>query len=155
VLREISGYRLDEARDWIAELSCGHAQHVRHKPPFTLRPWTTTAEGRESMLGSKLECPACDRLEIPSGFSPYKRTPEFDEHSLPAGLRARHRTKRGVWAVIHVLWGRLQYVVDVPGGPTFELEAGDRGFVAPEVEHHVTLIGPVRLFVEFWRARSE
>jgi hypothetical protein len=32
------------------------------------------------------------------------------------------------------------------------LGAGDVGIVEPEIAHHVTPIGAVRLHVEFWRA---
>ena len=59
--RPITGFAQDDAGDWIALLSCGHRQHVRHKPPFTLRPWVVTEEGRASKLGAALECAACDR----------------------------------------------------------------------------------------------
>lgn len=37
--RRIVGFHLDEANDWVAELECGHNQHVRHNPPWTHRPW--------------------------------------------------------------------------------------------------------------------
>jgi len=56
----IAGFRLDSANDWVAELACGHDQHVRHNPPWTNRPWVVTAEGRDSKLGEILECRKCD-----------------------------------------------------------------------------------------------
>ena len=40
-------------------------------------------------------------------LAPYKRTPVFDETTLPDGLRREHRTKAGVWGIIRVLEGRL------------------------------------------------
>jgi tellurite resistance-related uncharacterized protein len=43
--------------------------------------------------------------------APYKTTPVFDENTLPAALRAEHRTKPGVWGVIRVLEGELRYRV--------------------------------------------
>jgi len=39
VKREITGFHLDGERHWVAELECGHGQHVRHDPPWQLRPW--------------------------------------------------------------------------------------------------------------------
>jgi hypothetical protein len=39
----------------------------------------------------------------PTVAEPYRRTPVFDENTLPAGLRRAHRTKPGVWGVIRVL----------------------------------------------------
>ena len=56
----ITGYHRDPHRDWVAELACGHTQHVRHRPPFTLRPWVTSAAGRDSQLGKMLACVKCD-----------------------------------------------------------------------------------------------
>lgn len=61
--RGIVGYHRDEVGDWVAELACGHGQHVRHRPPLFLRPWVTTPEGRASMLGVELDCVKCDRGE--------------------------------------------------------------------------------------------
>ncbi|MAT95027.1 MAG: GNAT family acetyltransferase [Halioglobus sp.] len=58
--RAISGYHRDEVGDWVAELVCGHNQHVRHKPPWTNRPWVVTPAGRRSMLGHELNCKLCD-----------------------------------------------------------------------------------------------
>ncbi|MEZ4368912.1 MAG: DUF3565 domain-containing protein [Kofleriaceae bacterium] len=63
--RAITGYHQDEHGDWVAELACGHRQHVRHRPPFFLRPWVTTAAGRAEHLGTVLPCVRCDRGEPP------------------------------------------------------------------------------------------
>jgi hypothetical protein len=60
VRRPISGFHRDDERHWVAELACGHFQHVRHNPPWVNRPWVTTAEGRETALGRMLECRKCD-----------------------------------------------------------------------------------------------
>ena len=56
----IVGYHQDEEGHWVAELTCGHGQHVRHDPPWQVREWVTTAEGRASRLGLELECVRCD-----------------------------------------------------------------------------------------------
>jgi hypothetical protein len=65
--RQIVSYRQDEERHWVARLQCGHNQHVRHDPPWTLRPWVTTQDGRNSMLGSELDCKKCDYGAPPDG----------------------------------------------------------------------------------------
>lgn len=57
--QSITGYHKDEKGDWVAELKCGHTQHVRHDPPWQLRPWVITKEGRDSRLGSELNCKEC------------------------------------------------------------------------------------------------
>ena len=59
--QRIVGYHQDEEGHWVAELECGHNQHVRHDPPWQNRPWVTTPEGREKILGRELECKKCDQ----------------------------------------------------------------------------------------------
>lgn len=58
--RTICGYHQDEDSHWVAELECGHTQHVRHDPPWQVREWVTTAEGRAARLGTALPCRLCD-----------------------------------------------------------------------------------------------
>lgn len=58
--RRIVGYHRDDEDHWVAELDCGHFQHVRHDPPWTNRPWVVSAAGREAMLGHILNCRKCD-----------------------------------------------------------------------------------------------
>ena len=57
----MTGFHLDEEGHWVAELECGHTQHVRHDPPWQVREWVTTPEGRASRLGMVLNCVHCDR----------------------------------------------------------------------------------------------
>jgi tellurite methyltransferase len=149
--RAIVGFRQDEVGDWVADLACGHGQHVRHKPPFWTRPWVLTEDGRASRLGVELGCVRCDRFELPAGWAPYKRTAEFDARTVPAGLRAHHTTKPGVWGMIHVLAGRLRYVVEPPLAGEHVLDPDHLGIVVPEVRHRVEPEGEVRFFVEFHR----
>jgi hypothetical protein len=59
VARRITGYHQDDERHWVAELECGHSQHVRHDPPWQERPWVTTPEGRARFLGTTLLCILC------------------------------------------------------------------------------------------------
>ena len=61
--RAIIGFHRDEENHWVADLECGHGQHVRHDPPWTVRDWVTTEEGRESRLGTELECKRCDEYQ--------------------------------------------------------------------------------------------
>jgi len=59
----ITGFKKDEHGDWVAVLTCGHGQHVRHNPPWMNRDWVVTDEGRESAVGRTLDCKKCDRGE--------------------------------------------------------------------------------------------
>jgi hypothetical protein len=65
----IVGYHQDELGDWIAELACGHQQHVRHQPPFHQRQWVLEAEGRRRRLGTPLRCRLCDQ-GVPAPSNP-------------------------------------------------------------------------------------
>ena len=58
--RKIAGFHQDECGDWVADLECSHTQHVRHQPPFQMRPWVVSVEGRRSRIGVELECKKCD-----------------------------------------------------------------------------------------------
>ena len=61
--RKIVWFHQDDYGAWVAELECGHQQHVRHDPPWTIRDWVTTPEGRQSRIGHKLVCPSCGSIE--------------------------------------------------------------------------------------------
>jgi Domain of unknown function (DUF1971) len=49
------------------------------------------------------------KAELPGGLLTYKRTPIFDEKTMPAGLRRRHGTKLRVRGLIRVIEGRFLY----------------------------------------------
>ncbi len=57
----IVGFHQDDAGDWVAELGCGHSQHMRHRPPWQERPWVMSDEGRRAKIGARIDCPLCDR----------------------------------------------------------------------------------------------
>ena len=61
--RAITGFHQDEEGHWVADLECGHTQHVRHIPPWQNRPWVLTREGREKFVGERLRCAVCEREE--------------------------------------------------------------------------------------------
>lgn len=55
-----TGFHLDDDGHWVAELDCGHNQHVRHDPPLVSRAWVLTKAGRQAHLGMVLHCVLCD-----------------------------------------------------------------------------------------------
>lgn len=93
--------------------------------------------------------------QLPLDAVPYRRTPTFDQDSLPQALRRRHRTREGVWGRIEVLAGRLRYRVLEPEVTEQILEPGRPGIVEPAVPHEVEPLGAVRFFVEFWRETGD
>jgi Protein of unknown function (DUF3565) len=72
--RKITGFHQDEEGHWVAELECGHNQHVRHDPPFVERPWVTAEHGRQSRLGQELNCARCDEDRCATAGSKAKVT---------------------------------------------------------------------------------
>jgi tellurite resistance-related uncharacterized protein len=86
---------------------------------------------------------------LPDGLVAHRRTPIFDQDSLPTGLRGRHSTKEGAWGLIVVLEGRLLYrLLDPPSEQILDPQTS--GVVRPTQAHEVEPLGPVRFFVEFY-----
>lgn len=93
-------------------------------------------------------------MEPPETARPYRRTDEFNEATVPAGLLKAHCTKAGSWALIHVLEGRLAYRIVDPRRPASETVLTPEavpGVVEPTILHEVQPLGPVRFYVEFHR----
>jgi len=151
VSRTILTFEPDEPDAWIARLDCGHRRHVRHRPPLSSYPWVLDEAARAARIGAAIECERCARRELPEGASVYRSTDEFDEHTLPAGLRRAHTTRRGVWGRVEVSAGRLRFVMPSLGVDAI-LGAGESTIIPPEIEHHVEPLGPVRFRVAFLRA---
>lgn len=59
--RRIIGFHQDEEQHWVADLECGHTQHVRHDPPWQVREWVITEKGRAAHIGSTLNCKDCNQ----------------------------------------------------------------------------------------------
>ena len=133
----------------MAELRCGHRQHVRHRPPWELREWVINEQQRAARIGQELECAFCDLPVLPVGATVYKSTAVFDERSVPKGLLANHQTKAGTWGCIVVIEGRLLYAIDEGG--SWVLRPGINGVIEPRVLHRVAPQGQVRFRVDFLR----
>ena len=76
VNQPIIGFHQDDEGHWVAELRCGHGQHVRHDPPWQVRPWVTTLEGRASRLGVELNCVRCDEAGVHNDEAQFFRAVE-------------------------------------------------------------------------------
>jgi tellurite methyltransferase len=149
MIRTIDGFHQDDQGDWVAELSCLHTQHVRHRPPFWNRPWVTTHAGRRGRIGSGLDCPLCDRAEPPDGLRVARTAGPFDETSVPAALRREHRVADRVWGRLRVLDGSVGFSMATDPPVIAELAAGDTQAIPPLVVHALRVDGPVRLEIDF------
>ena len=146
--RLIVGFHADDAGEWVAELACRHSQHVRHRPPFRLAPWVLDHHERNARIGTPLDCPLCDRAEMPDGLEVLRTTPVWDEHTLPVALRRDHRVPSGNWGRLNVERGEVRFRAKT--APPLDVVVGEGAVQAipPEVEHSVEPLGEVRLFVE-------
>ena len=149
VIRTIDGFHQDDAGDWVAELSCLHNQHVRHQPPFWDRPWVIDPVQRAAHIGAELECPLCDRTELPEGLVLARTAGPFDAETLPTGLQRAHRVADRTWGLLRVMEGSVDFTIETDPPVHRRLEAGDRQPIPPSVPHAVGLLGPVRLAVDF------
>ncbi|WP_447788361.1 MULTISPECIES: DUF3565 domain-containing protein [Pseudomonas] len=55
----ITGFHQDENGHWVAELSCGHTQHLRHQPPWQSRAWVLDPLLRNEKIGQPFDCGWC------------------------------------------------------------------------------------------------
>jgi tellurite resistance-related uncharacterized protein len=70
-------------------------------------------------------------------------------------LLRRHDTKPGVWAVLHVSSGSLEFIELFAAGEGRQVvTAGDRAIIRPGVEHRVAPLGEVEFSIEFWGATT-
>jgi tellurite resistance-related uncharacterized protein len=89
--------------------------------------------------------------EIPVSAKAYKKTPEFTEDTVPAGLLRAHQTKEGTWGKINVTEGQLRYRILEPEFEEVLLSSEMFGIVEPTILHEVEPMGKVRFHVEFFR----
>lgn len=148
MIRTIDGFSQDDQGDWVAELSCLHRQHVRHQPPFRERPWVETRAGRDAHLGTDVDCPLCDRAELPDGLEVVRTAGPFDAGTLPAGLRRTHRVPDRTWGLLQVLDGAVGFRLETDPPRDVRLGAGEAQPIPPGVDHLVRTEGPVRLALE-------
>ena len=59
----ILDFHQDEDGHWVATLSCGHTQHLRHQPPWQNRAWVTEAQSRQARLGQPMRCGWCVQFD--------------------------------------------------------------------------------------------
>jgi len=95
------------------------------------------------------EAPAA--AELPPGVSPYRRTPVFDQDTMPAALRQEHSTRAGIWGRIRVIEGRLRLTL-LDTGTDLVLDPQTSGIIAPQQPHRAEPLGPLRFFIEFCAA---
>jgi len=150
VRRGIVGFRQDDLGEWVAELDCLHRQHVRHQPPFWNRPWVLNEPGRADRIGAALECPLCDRAELPDGLRVVRTAGPFDADSLPAGLRRTHQVADRTWGCLRVIEGTVHFSMETDPPISVLLAAGQEQAIPPGIPHHLHVEAPMLVAVDFY-----
>lgn len=115
-----------------------------------------TESGRADRIGTNLDCPLCDRAELPGGLRVARTAGPFDQETLPAGLRGTHLVADGRWGCLRVIDGSLRLAMATEPPLDVRLAAGDRQPIPPSVPHHLVVEGPVVVAIDFLvRARGE
>ncbi|KTC63706.1 pressure-regulated protein [Pseudomonas fluorescens ABAC62] len=60
----IIGFHQDKDGHWVAELSWGHTQHLRHQPLWQSRAWVLDASLRLEKIGQPFACGWCAKAPI-------------------------------------------------------------------------------------------
>ena len=149
------GFRRDDDGAWVAELSCLHSQHIRHEPPFREAAWIEDEEERASRVGQPLECPLCDRAELPEGLEPKRTTATWEASTMPAALRRAHRVAAGTWGLLEVEAGEVRFQADTDPPLDVVVTPGRPQPIPPEVDHHIEPSDEARFHVTFLAPRYE
>jgi tellurite methyltransferase len=149
VRRRIVSFRQDDDGDWVADLSCLHRQHVRHRPPFHERAWVLDDVQRRQRVGSELDCPLCDRAELPGDLGVMRTAGPFDAETLPPGLRGTHTVAAGRWGLLRIVRGGAGIDIDLDPPMRLRLDAGMTQHIPPEVPHLVSLDPDAVIEIDF------
>lgn len=148
--RVIVAFRVDDAAEWIAELACGHHQHVRHQPPLQFREWVLSDEGRRAHVGTLTVCRLCDQALLPERLTYARTTPVWDERTVPPALLRAHRVASTAWALLRVHQGKLRFHAELEPPLDLVLAATNTQAIPPGVAHEVRTSGPVRFSLDFF-----
>ncbi|MEP5758129.1 MAG: DUF1971 domain-containing protein [Litoreibacter sp.] len=86
---------------------------------------------------------------LPKDVAAYRETPVFTELSVPKGLLKDHRTAEGVWGLLTVISGTLDYIIK--DRPTETVSASKPAVIYPGELHRVVCDAPVRFKIVFHR----
>ncbi|MGK2948748.1 MAG: DUF3565 domain-containing protein [Acidimicrobiales bacterium] len=152
--RTMTGFRRDEEGAWVAELSCLHSQHIRHEPPFREAAWIDHDEERARRVGRPLDCPLCDRAEMPADLQVARTTATWDASTMPVALGRAHRVAAGTWGLLGVEAGRVRFVAATD--PTIDVlvTPAEAQPIPPEVDHQVEPAEGARFHVTFLTRRA-
>ena len=89
---------------------------------------------------------------LPDDFVAYKRTPQFNQDTVPKGLLSEHTTKADTWGILNIESGSLAYHITEPGYEAeYVLGPDKHGVIVAEQSHHIRTMGDVSFYIEFYR----
>ena len=93
---------------------------------------------------------------LPANVSKHGETHIFTAQTVPKKLTQEHRTKDGVWGLICVDAGSLDYEILGSSPRTLPLCAGDKAILKPQEPHKVRPAADASFKVEFYsRSKSD
>ena len=129
--KKIIGFHIDDEDDWVADLACGHTQHVRHNPPWTNRPWVLKEETRKPFLGTHLDCLKCNMPKMPANVYLVGSVECLDQQSLVEQYAGMQCNDKG-WIQIIVTEGELVYQLVTDKLTGYVIDADLSAVVAPD-----------------------
>jgi tellurite resistance-related uncharacterized protein len=109
-----------------------------------------TAEGRHAEVGNTLDCPLCDRAELPDGVLLVRASPQWNERTMPPGLKRSHRIAGGTWGRIAVHSGSLRFAARTDPELNATVGPGSTQAIPPEVQHLVEPLDQVCFSIDFF-----
>lgn len=126
-----------------------------------LPPVAATMQVKAARIASRLSAavlgarPAATAPAPPSAAPrPYRVTAQFSERTIPAALLADHRLRPGTWGVLRVASGAVCYRADA-AATGLVLDPDTPAVIPPDTPHHLELIGPVALVIEFYDRKPD
>lgn len=90
-------------------------------------------------------------LSLPDGATYVRSTPEFDQETVPAGLLRAHQVADGVWGLLVVEEGAVEFTFEQEAGDSRMVMAGETQAIPPQRPHHIAVQEGARFRVEFHR----
>ena len=104
---------------------------------------------RADRVGQPLDCPLCDRAELPEDLQPTRTTATWDATTVPAALRRAHRVAAGTWGLLEVEAGQVRFEADTDPPLDVVVTPGCAQPIPPELDHHIEPSEDARFHVTF------
>ena len=86
---------------------------------------------------------------LPKTLRPFSRTKTFAHDSVPKKLLQNHDTRAGIWAVLNVENGEIQYTIE--DNEVVILSKNVPGVIEPTVTYHIKPLGKASFYIEFYK----